>query len=234
MKHDELKDFLIIQEQDTHITRLKKELSSLPELKEKILKRLNMAKAKTEDSKKEIIRVEQSIQEAEHNTESKKQYLSKLKIQQGETRNNDEYQRFIQEIAKTEQAIDELDTQTLELMEELDEEKQIYSVVRQKLTTIERDVEEELARFEHTAEQDKKRLQEMIDRRNSYISKIDPDNLDLYERMVKSKGLPVIVAMSEEGQCTGCYMALTQAAKSKVIAAGGEVVTCSNCGRFLY
>ncbi len=180
------------------------------------------------------MQIEQEIQATEHETETKRQYLSKLKIQQAETRSNEEYQRFNNEIEKTGKIIDDLDTKELELMETLDEEKKQYAVIREKLTSIERDVEEELARFDHTAEKDKGRLAEMVAERNKLAARTDPETLDIYERMSKSKGLPVIVSMNDEAQCTGCHMTLTQAAKTKVVSAKGEVVTCENCGRFLY
>lgn len=234
MNHDELEAFLVIQEQDTHITHLTKELSSLPELRERIVKRLNAARGRTADSKKQVMELEQGIQATEHESETKRQYLSKLKIQQGETRSNDEYQRFNTEIAKAEQAIDDLETKELELMEALDGERKQYDIVREKLKGIERDVEEELARFDHTAEKDKVRLIEMKAKRNQLSEKTNPDTLDLYDRMARSKGLPIIVSMNDEGQCTGCHMTLTQAVKTKVLSNKGEIATCENCGRFLY
>lgn len=234
MNHDELEAFLVIQEQDTHIAHLTKELSSLPELRERIVKRLNAAKARTSDSKKHVMELEQNIQATEHETEAKKQYLAKLRIQQAETRSNEEYQRFNTEIEKALQAIDGLDTRELELMEELDEERKQYEVVRTKLKEVERDVEEELARFDHTAEQDKGRLAAMKAERDGLTGKTDPETLDLYERMIRSKGLPVIVSMNDEGQCMGCYMSLTQGTRSKVLSHKGPVAICENCGRFLY
>lgn len=234
MTHDELEAFLVIQEQDVHIARLNKELQSLPELRERIVKRLQAARNRTADSKKHVVELEQQIQATEHDTGTKRQYLSKLKIQQGETRNNDEYQRFNAEIAKAEQQIDELETRELELMEQLDEERKQYAVTRDKLTALEREVEEELARFDHTAGQDKERLADMKAKRAQSAAPVNPETLELYERMAKSKGLPVIVSMNDEGQCTGCHMSLTQAVKSRVMAGRGEIVACENCGRLLY
>lgn len=55
--------------------------------------------------------------------ETKRAYIGKMKTLQSNTRKNEEYQMCIQEVEKTEAAIDSLETSELELMERLETAK---------------------------------------------------------------------------------------------------------------
>ncbi|MEG0024988.1 MAG: hypothetical protein RR250_06595 [Akkermansia sp.] len=233
MNHDALDALLVIQERDKHIAKLSRELLKLPELRAQIVQRLQTSKQRTLKAKQKVQETESEIRNAEAGVEQKHQLISKLKIQQGDTRKNEEYQRYITEIGKAEKIIDDLETRQLELMESLETIKADCATQTAKLKGIEREVEEELARFDNCAQQDTERLKTMKSERVALAAAIDPDSLSIYDRMSLSKGLPVIVDMNEAGQCTGCFMVLTQATKLKVLA-GRETVHCENCFRILH
>lgn len=233
MTPDELQILLIVQEKDTQITRMKRELISLPEQRELITHRLEQFKRKAKEAKQLVLDTEQAIHDTEHEIETKRQLIDKMKIQQGETRKNDEYQRFNTEIAKAESIIDTLETRALELMDSLENARQKATQTIARYKEVRTSVEEELARLERTAEKTQAALQELIDERNKIASTINPDIVSTYERMSLSKGLPVIVSMDDRGRCSGCHMELTRGTHLKV-QSGKEVAHCENCGRILY
>lgn len=233
MNHDDLAALLVVQERDRKINKLAKELANLPELRAKIIHRLDSAKKRTHEAKRHLQETEQEIRNIESETEQKRQLISKYKIQQGETRKNEEYQRYISEIAKTEQQIDELETRQLELMDSLETIKADCAAQTEKLQLVEHSVEEELAHFDHTAGEDRKRIETMRAERAELAAVVNPDLLSIYDRMSMSKGLPVVVDMNEQGQCTGCNTILPPSIKLKVL--GGEgIVHCDNCHRILH
>lgn len=233
MNHDALAALLVVQERDRKINKLASELANLPALRAKIVQRLDLAKKKTSEAKRHMQETEVEIRNLEAEVAQKRQLISKYKIQQGETRKNEEYQRYITEIGKTEQLIDSLETRQLELMDSLETITADCAAQTEKLKTVERSVEEELAHFDHTAAEDSKRIIGMREERAQLVSTIDPDLLSIYDRMSMSKGLPVIVDMNEQGQCTGCYTVLPPSTKLKVL--GGEgIIYCDNCHRILH
>ena len=233
MNCDTLSALLIVQERDRKINKLAKDLANLPELRAKIVLRLDTAKKRTHEAKRHMQETEVAIRNVEAEVEQKRQLIIKYKIQQGETRKNEEFQRYISEIAKTEQLIDALETRQLELMDSLETIKSDCAAQTAKLKEVERSVEEELAHFDHTAEEDKKRITSMKQERAELAASVDPDLLSIYDRMSMSKGLPVVVDMTEQGQCTGCYTILPPSVKLKVM--GGEgIVYCDNCHRILH
>ncbi|HDR00498.1 MAG TPA: hypothetical protein ENN51_09490, partial [candidate division WOR-3 bacterium] len=60
--------------------------------------------------------------------------------------------------------------------------------------------------------------------------KIDPKLLTLYERIMKRYGGRVVVQVVREF-CGGCYVKLPS---ELAVRCRTEVVSCPNCGRFLY
>ena len=90
--------------------------------------------------------------------ETKRAYIGKMKTLQSNTRKNEEYQMCIQEVEKTEAAIDSLETSELELMERLETAKTDMEQKIRRARDAQRELEETLARFDRTAETDKELL----------------------------------------------------------------------------
>ena len=220
MNHADLDQLLILQEKDARIARLRKELAALPEQRTRLLRQMEAIKQKALDAKKEVAGLEKDIRDVEGTIENKRSYIGKMKTLQSNTRKNEEYQKCIQEVEKTEAAIDELENAELELMERLETAKESLA---QKI----------LARFDRTAETDKQLLDNLTAERADLAAAIPENSLGEYERMTKSKGVPVIVPMDEKGHCGGCHMVVTDNARMKVLG-GHETVYCDNCHRILH
>jgi predicted nucleic acid-binding Zn-ribbon protein len=233
MNHDELDELLVVQERDARIRKMQTELSSVPNQRNVITQRYSDFLAKVKRIKQKISDIEKAILETESEITTKRNLIAKMKIMQGETHKNDEYQRYITEIAKTEELIDGLETRELSLMETLEVGKNRLEQASAKLKEIKTSVEEELARLERSAEKTTEELKETQADRESIISRVSAETRDLYNRMIIGKALPVIVTMDDQGRCSGCHMNLTTATRLKV-QSGREVCHCENCGRILF
>ena len=204
MNHADLDQLLILQEKDVRISKLRKELASLPEQRTRLLKQMEAIKQKALAAKQEVAGIEKSIRDVEAAVETKRTYIGKMKTLQSNTRKNEEYQMCIQEVEKTEAAIDSLETSELELMERLE-----------------------------TAKTDKELLNHLNAERADLAAAVPENSLGEYERMTRSKGVPVIVPMDEKGHCGGCHMVITDNARMKVLG-GHETVYCDSCHRILH
>lgn len=233
MNHADLDQLLILQEKDARIARLRKELAALPEQRTRLLRQMEAIKQKALDAKKEVAGLEKDIRDVEGTIENKRSYIGKMKTLQSNTRKNEEYQMCIQEVEKTEAAIDELENSELELMERLEAAKEGLAQKILKVQDSQKEMEEILARFDRTAETDKQLLDNLTAERADLAAAIPEDSLGEYERMTKSKGVPVIVPMDEKGHCGGCHMVVTDNARMKVLG-GHETIYCDNCHRILH
>lgn len=233
MNHADLDQLLILQEKDVRISKLRKELASLPEQRTRLLKQMEAIKQKALAAKQEVAGIEKSIRDVEAAVETKRTYIGKMKTLQSNTRKNEEYQMCIQEVEKTEAAIDSLETSELELMERLETAKTDMEQKIRRARDAQRELEETLARFDRTAETDKELLNHLNAERADLAAAVPENSLGEYERMTRSKGVPVIVPMDEKGHCGGCHMVITDNARMKVLG-GHETVYCDSCHRILH
>lgn len=233
MNKEVIEKLLLVQDCDSCANKLERELKLIPEYRQKWLRKLRELENQAMESKKELNHLEVDLRKTALDVETKQAQLTKLKIQQMSTKKNDEYQAFIREIGNTEEQIDGLETRELELMELIDVAKAAHAERVKSLTVVRTDTEQELARFDAAAEKDRIELAALQSKRVTLADGVDEDLLHIYTRMAKSKGLPVVVRMTDEGKCTGCHTIVPEAQKHTVLV-GREMSHCSNCSRILF
>lgn len=226
-------DLLVVQDRDSKIASLLNDLKKVPVDKQ----RINMLKAARETefkkAKAAVQETELAMRAVEGDVATRRVTIGRLKTQQFETRKNEEYQTFGKEIIRYEQEVDALETRELELMEELDERRKLQEVAQEKWQTVLKGIDAELDKCDQRAARLEVALAELKVDRQKLAEKLDDSILDRYERMKKSKGLPVVVLMSDIGDCGGCHTKVIRITENAV-REGRDIVECENCGRILH
>lgn len=228
----EIESILILQDRDQRILKLEADLKRIPIEKERAKERLANDQAAVAKAKSAIQENEIEIKGIELDIGVRKQTLEKLKVQQYETKKNDEFTAFENEITRYSEEVDDYETSELELMEKADILSALQKKAKAALALTQNLVDEEIALLEQRGSECLKQHQEVLANRQSLASDIDEDLLSLYDRLMKSKGGDAVVSAST-GQCKGCHMKLIPSTMINVQAAK-EVVQCENCGRILY
>ncbi len=125
---------------------------------------------------------------------------------------------------------DQIETRTLEIIENLEAaDKRVAGLAAEyeKMDTSWRKEQEQLAK---DIELLKKTLATLEESRKEAAAKIEPQALNLYERIrrMKKQG----VAKVERGICQACRISLSASALQR--ARAGHTVQCGTCGRILY
>ena len=160
------------------------------------------------------------------------QTIARLKTQQYQTRKNDEFQAIGHEIERYENEIRKIEDEELELMVEADKVKAELGAEEKKAATVKESITRQTKDLDAKSTTLESRLEELTKERAEIAGKIEEDLLSRFERLFKSKGDAVIVALEHE-VCTGCHMKVTTQTAHRV-KAGKEIVSCENCGRILY
>lgn len=224
---------LVVQDRDSRIESLSHELKRVPAEKQRISHYGEQRKEGLLKAKKNVQETEMAIKNIELDVETRRTSVLRLKTQQMETRKNDEYQAFGREIERLTSDIDELETQQLGLMEQLDANKAAYKAAEAKYKEVEGTIDGELASLEEKAANLEASLKELQAERQTLIAPVDEELVARYDRMRKTKGLPVVVLLSEAGLCAGCHTKVIRSTEARV-REGKEVVECENCGRILH
>jgi predicted nucleic acid-binding Zn-ribbon protein len=229
---DDVRALLALQECDRRLLSLIKDLEKLPQDEARAKGRLADDQAAVAKAHDAIVECELRLKRLELDAGTRRTTIQRLKTQQFETRKNDEYQALAHEITRYEKEVDTLETQELEIMEEIDGHRAVMKTAEAALGRTQTLVDEDLAGICER----KQRIQSAIEAARSEragLAAAAPEGLiPVYDRLMKTKD-GIAVAPEKDGRCGGCHMKLIA---STVVAAqsGREVVRCENCGRILY
>jgi predicted nucleic acid-binding Zn-ribbon protein len=228
----EVEKLLRVQHHDQKIKAIDKELAGIPVEAEDIRDRLVADQRAVEAAKGELQQTEVAIKTLELDVSTRRTTIGKLKVQQFETRKNEEYQRMGVEIERYAAEIATLEDREMELMEKADAQKKALEQARARLAEKEVEVKEELEDLEALAAKLKSDRAAELAERDRLGEGIDSAVLDNYHRLFKSKNGIAVAGLVDE-VCQGCHMKVV---KSTVIDVKAEnhLAHCENCGRILY
>jgi predicted nucleic acid-binding Zn-ribbon protein len=230
--HPELEQLLVLQDRQQKIKQIQTEVETLPLQKRNLEAQLAGSVAAVEAFKHKARQVEVNRKKLELDVGTRSESIARLKTQQYQTRKNDEFQAIGHEIERYENEIRKIEDDELELMVEADKLKAELGAEEKKAVTVRESVARQTTDLDAKSTTLQSRLEELTKERAEIAGKIDEDLLGRFERLFKSKGDAVVVALERE-VCTGCHMKVTTQTAHRV-KAGKEIVSCENCGRILY
>ncbi|MDE0571193.1 MAG: C4-type zinc ribbon domain-containing protein [Verrucomicrobiales bacterium] len=229
---EQLENLLVIQDRDQKAKDLSSELERMPIEKEQACLRLTNSNEAVSNAEEIIMVNEVAMKNIELDVNTRKDSITKLKIQQYETRKNEEFKAMEHEIDRYSDEITELEDSQLELMEKGETLSAQLSEAKADLDKNQQTVDAEISIISERSNQCTKQLEEIKEKRATISSKIEDDLLDKYNRIFKSKK-GIAVCELDLDICTGCHMKVIPAT---VAAVRGEktITICDQCGRILY
>ncbi len=230
--HPELEQLLVLQDRQQRIKQIETEIGTVPLQRKSLEAQLAASVAAVEVLKQKARHVEMDRKKLELDVGTRAETISRLKTQQYQTRKNDEFQAIGHEIERYENEIRKIEDEELELMVQADKIKADLGEEEQTAAAVSESVAGQTNDLEAKSTTLQSRLEELTKERAEIAGKIEEDLLSRFERLFKSKGDAVLVALEHE-VCTGCHMKVTAQTAHRV-KAGREIVSCENCGRILY
>lgn len=132
------------------------------------------------------------------------------------------------ELLKTKR--DGLETEDLELMEQVESVEASVAALKQELALIAAEWQREQAQLQKDKVALGSGLNDLNRKRQALAAEIASEAVTLYEHLRKNKGLAV--ARVEQGICHGCRISLPSSELQQ--ARSGTPVQCSSCNRILY
>ena len=229
---DEVRALLILQDRDRRLLALAKDLEKLPQDEARAKAKLASDEAAVAKAHQTLLDCELRVKKIELDAETRRTTIKRLKLQQFETRKNDEFQALGHEITRYEKDLDDFETKELEAMEEVDGFRKKFKAAEAALAHTRTLVAEDLASIhERHARMEADRAEVSADR-EKLLKNVPQDVIPLYNKLMKSKA-GVAIAPLRDGKCEGCHMKLITSTVMKV-QTGKEIAQCEDCGRILY
>ncbi len=237
---------LELQKLDAQITELERQRDRIPEERAELEKEKSRLESRLSALQEERARREGEIRRLEGEIASLRSQMEEETKKARRARTPRELEAIQKEIAYLSRLIREKENQILEHMEALEgktrktptgQEEHVPGLLEQirqmeeeanaripeinsRLTVLDRDLK--------TLEE---RLLDFAEERERQIHFIDVEWLELYERIRRRQGLPVLVELFE-GACGGCGNVLSE---DRLMALEDEgIIQCEMCGRLIY
>ena len=228
----QIEKLLVVQDRDLKIAAIQKELDHLPLEEEDAQEKLEEDRTRVESAKKTVQENEIAMKNLEIEIETRNDSITKLKIQQYETKKNEEFRAMGHEIERYGNEVRKLEDEELELMEKGEILKATLKEASATFANTKEIVDEEMGDITSRRANLLKEMEELKVSREAATGEVDPDTLDIYNRLFVSKGGLVVVGLVDE-KCQGCHMKVTKSTAINV-RNEHEVTHCENCGRILY
>ena len=229
---EDVRALLVLQDRDRRLLSLAKDLEKLPQDEARAQGKLAADLKAVQAANDALVECELQLKRIELDVGARNTTIQRLKVQQFETRKNDEYQALGNEVIRYEKEVDELETKELELMEKIDQLRAEQKEAEAKRSKTQNLVDEDLASIRQRAERIKQDQAELSAEREQLAAAIPDSILPLYQRLMKTKD-GLAVAPMHEGKCGGCHMKLI-ASTVVAVQTCKELARCEDCGRILY
>lgn len=230
------KTLLAIQDLDTRVLRLRREIEDLPRKHQldELLADLKEARDTLESKKQQLTDLKHRMHKLDGELEllSSKVKKEEEKLFSGTIMNPKELSAIQAEIISLKKKTDEMETEDLEMMEEADRiEREVQDSEKRAEQISSREQEardtynEELAEKEH-------QISELERERDKLKEEIDPETIALYERLLEQKGGLAVAKMEEGSYCGGCRIEFSHTQIDRFQHEEG-LFRCEYCRRIL-
>lgn len=232
MVSDALTKMLILQDRDMKLQQVEDALRTIPLERAAAEAKVASLKAEVEAARQRIKELETKGKTIETEMASVEAQIVKYKNQQLQVKKNEEYQALTHEIEGAGKKISDLESDELEVLYELDEERTRFAEFETKSKDDTALEEKTIARLDEREEEVKGELDAARSAKAAAEAELDNPSRSKYAQVTRGLKFPVIVELVGQS-CKGCHMRVSNAILSEV-KAGQEITTCDNCGRVLY
>jgi predicted nucleic acid-binding Zn-ribbon protein len=125
---------------------------------------------------------------------------------------------------------DQLETRALEIMDQVELTEASVATVSGEFKKLEAEWHDQQQQLSADIEKLKSKLSALGHKRQLLSVEIDPQAIEVYDRLKKQKGQAV--AKVEQGICRGCRISLPFSGLQQ--ARSGDLMQCGSCGRILF
>lgn len=232
MVTDKIQDLLILQDRNATVHQLHTEIGRLPKEVEKLERKITEEKASADNARQAVKDLELKRKELELEVESAEEQIGKYKNQQLQVKKNDEYRALTHQIEELESKISDLETEELEIMEQMD-------AATEKLKAVEADVSKRVKYQESLIAECQEKLENLKSQLGNAESayseqsvKMEPADVQLFELLKDQIKRPPYIAEMTGQNCGGCHMRVSNDVSKQ--AKIGEMARCDQCARVIY
>ncbi|MBI4377161.1 MAG: hypothetical protein HY549_12015 [Elusimicrobia bacterium] len=232
LNKETLHQLLSLQEHDSALDKLKAEMDKLPTQISVLKGELDGVKGQAAQAKNKIIELEKKKKSKELELAQKEEAVRKHSADLNQVKTNEAFKALQQEMDKAKGEGGQIETEILEIMEEIDRCRKEEKAVLASVATDEKRISGEIAALERQMGELKARYDADKLVRDQSAAPVSSDIMRIYDH-VRSRGKLNAVVAIDGNICSACRISLApqvivEATKAK------SLITCESCQRILY
>ncbi len=232
LSKESLKDLVALQERDRGLDALRADMERIPEEVAALKEKIQTEKTRASSAKTKLQDLEKKKKEKELELAQKEEAAQKHSRELNAVKTNEAFKALQSEIEKAKSQAGDIETQILEVMEQIDAARREEKALSADIASVEKGFLAEMARAEAQLSEMKARFDAEFSQRNETAASVNPEALKLYEH-IRARGKLDAVVTTDGPHCGACRIALAPQVIVNLTRAS-QVVTCENCQRILY
>ena len=184
------------------------------------------------EAKAKILELEKKKKSKELDAAAQEEAARKHSGQLNDLKSNDAYKAMQAEIEKEKAKAGDIETEILQVMEDLDAAKAVEKAATAEFKKTEEFSKKDLEKLEAEMSHAKGRFETSKTERDATAAAVGPAEMKVYNH-IRSRGKPDAVVPIVGGHCGSCQITLTPGLSLEV-AKLKTLVTCESCQRILY
>ena len=227
-----LDSLLELQDVDLKIRSLAKRLELIPKERNEFKEQRNDEKTKLAESKNAIQETEVKLKSYEGSMTKHLDTIAKLQQRSAQIRRNEEYLALMKEIDFTKAKISDLETETIVLMDKLDNMKRNFVHKEEECAARIENIDSEITSLTDLEEEVHEMLTKLETIRKERAIKVSEPILEAYSRILSKNQDTPAVKIINGNICGNCRLKLTPQTLST--ARSGNLAHCDNCSHIVY
>ena len=232
LSKDALQLLIALQKQDNELDKIKVVIDKIPVMIKNLKEGLEAEKAKAAGAKNRIVTLEKQKKEKELELAKHEDAARKYGTELNQVKTNDAFKALQKEIGFAKQHASDVETNILEIMEQLDAARREDKAVQAELAVESKKFEAELAAHEKRLAEQKAAFDAARVQRDAAAAPIPAEAMRIYD-YVRSRGKLDAIVPIDGTMCSACRITLAptvivEATKLKTL------VACESCQRIIY
>lgn len=233
LSKENLQQLIALQQQDAALDKIKSAIDKIPVMIARLNEQLAADKVRAGEAKNKTISLEKRKKDKELELAQKEEAAKKHGAELNQVKTNEAFRALQTEIERAKAAASQIETEILEIMEQLDGSKKDEKIAQASFQAEEKKFQAEIALMEGKLAEQKTLFDGEKTKRDEAAAPIPADAMKIYNH-IRSRGkLDAIVPIDSSNSCSACRIQLApqvivEATKAK------NLVSCESCQRILY
>jgi predicted nucleic acid-binding Zn-ribbon protein len=227
-----LRALVALQEKDKVLDAIQKEIDAVPPRIAAVQSDLANEKKRMDAAKAKTLELEKKKKSKELDVAAKEEAARKHTAQLNDLKSNEAYKTMQAEIVAERASAGDIETEILQIMEDIDKSKAEEKVLGAELKKIEEFSKGDLERLEAELSHAKGRYASAKAERDAAVEPVPADLIKVFNHL-RSRGKPDAVVPVVDGHCGSCQITLSPAMLMEV-AKLKNLAVCESCQRILY